>query len=159
MGDSEARQKYIHNFARTLFAQLHMSLDPFRYRTSPQAVATILCGSHHDFWNMIVASLNTQHDEVIGRLAMAGRAPNSNFAISPPVSMEEVFIGGSLLLKAENSNGENLVRKLAMAAVVAAMADNIWEEIQKARREAEEFIETQSAAYFESQGPGVRQVP
>lgn len=130
-----SRNQYIHNYARTLAGQLHIKSRGFTDDFNVLAIAEKLYRGysgriHRDhIWKL--------DDAAVGRLACCG---TGDFARSPRpgVTVEQI-----VAFRHEEERVETLIRKesrdfvetLACYSIIAAMADNIWSDVEMIREE------------------------
>ncbi len=138
------RRKYIHDYARTLMGRLGIKYESFSGEQNAVDVARLLlkrCGRE------VYAFIDNENDEVQGALALCGvgREELANHSSmphwgEPQVAMFQVY-GGPHWLDGED-HGEALILRMTSVAVIAAMADNIWTEIQKKKARDARFEHT-----------------
>jgi len=129
---AEERQKYLHNFARTLAGQLGLQTRPFvHYKSAAQIAQKILYDHNARVWERV----NTLSDETIGKLACGG----NNASEVNRVSFQDVHEGRVWLQ--QDYPGLGIVRVVAVTSIIAAIADNFWTDIQKQKRKNDTFVD------------------
>lgn len=131
------RQKYIHDFARTTMGQLGIRSLNFRKEDSVGHVARKL---GREYWLTTMVHLQQRHsDTTHGNLAACGLGEDACYLAEPKtegVKMCEVV--GVDWLNAKYS-GRLIMVRTASAALLAAMADNIWADLNRHNAEAEHY--------------------
>lgn len=124
------RDKYIHNFARTLMGRYCLTPGLIQGTSRDNVLNEIWCwGSTR----VILSLLEKQSDEVLGRLAACGIEKSDNSLGRVRVSLDE--ISNRAWLTTGNSGYDRLYR-LAVCAVFAAIVDNLYDDIGKALKKA-----------------------
>ena len=137
------RREYIHNYARNLMGKLGIKYESFSSEQSAVDIARLLfkqCGRD------VYATIDNENDEVQGALSLCGAGSEEvkNHSLphlgEPEVAMFQCFEGPHWLSGIDH--GGALILRIASVAVIAAMADNIWKELKKARRVKTDFEHT-----------------
>ncbi len=126
MGD---RQEYIHNFARTMMGQLKIGTAGLADKGSAVEIAQQLGNDH---WRHVRIAVERLCVGVKGGLAMSAIGEDTRERHSAPLQGVALFevCGGKGWLRDE-MGGSYLLGQIATAAVLAAMADNIWTDLKK----------------------------
>ena len=128
MGKRINRQKYIHDFARTVMGQLGIRSLDFRKENSAADIARTLA---KEYWIDVGAYLTNRHsDSTCGKLASCGVDKGDRYIAERHngVLLHEVV--GELIFS-EYRMGCVILLQTAAAALLAAMADNIWADINR----------------------------
>lgn len=140
----QRRNGYIHKYARTLAGQLHISAIEAAFWNCQSAVDVVkvlmLYGkSITAFYILkIVGNMVSLSDSKLGELAACGvgvdpsNDPNSWGDMPGGITLAEVIKLDLAPFDPTHAGRHNLV-KLASYAIVAAMADNFWSDLQKRR--------------------------
>jgi len=134
-------QDFVHRYATTLAGQMGIKAHNYRQCKSAHLVIETLIRVR---WSAIWNHVENESDSTIAKLARSGLG---NFSEIPKdrVKMADVHRddnGGVLPWMNLDWRGADMVTQIATTAVVAAMAENIWEEIEKQKaREALHYSE------------------
>lgn len=147
MANNVTRTRYIHDFARSLQGRLKITLGEFATLRSAQEVAKQVWNSH---LSKIEGYLFTLSDETLGRLASTGSGHveydgdrnRSTSGDERRVKLVDVAPHAWAHEDWRYWSGVGLVTRLATFAVIAGMADNLWEEIRKERTRQADFEHT-----------------
>jgi len=144
MGKRANRQEYIHNYARTLLGQLKEQIPVHTLMHYDRAVDM---ASHiyldRAAVNAIVRKLQTEKDETLGRLACAGLGEKNHMDATDKFTTVRLHeICGNILFHRRNPKwldmknaGGDIVLHLAVHALCAAIADNIYADMRKVQAE------------------------
>lgn len=142
----QIRQRYVHNFAATLAGQIGMRWKElekeFENKQSPIEIAQWLLKSKYA--QEIYMRLDNQSDELLGKLVVGGVGESDRSWPRNGVAMFEVY-GGEHWLSGKD-DGESLALRIASVAVIAAMADNIWADLEKKKARDVHFEHTSELA-------------
>ena len=133
------RTTYIHNYARTLAGQLRIKSCEYRYATSPQEIARFLC---HEHWSDVALAIVGVSGEVQARLAVCGAGDDMDVKPknSTSVTLEEVHVGKKGSWLDPSMGGGYLVWAITITSLIAAMADNFWDECERQRAANTDFL-------------------
>ncbi len=118
MGD----RTYIENFTRTLMGQIGTKVDRFMHHTTKHLLVQELVPM---YWTRIHYRIGLLGDEALGKLACSGIG--TTHEVRDVMSMKEVHEFRPAWLDMEH-DGRVIVRCVATTAVIAAMADYLWNE-------------------------------
>lgn len=126
-------RSYIHNYARTLCGKMHLKARDMRYMTDAKSIARLLVTQH---WSRIWTEVGRETWRTRNNLACEG-VGDTHDAPRDRVKMCEVHITEWIDLR---WNGLDFIHQLAATSVVAAIADNMWEECERQRAADRAFL-------------------
>lgn len=116
--------QYVHDFARTLAQTLDISTRLYRDKKSAVEIAQALVGNH---WEAVLARIPKNPAR---RCLLADEGAGRGFAGC--VALCEVH--GEKPWLEQSMWGAEMVRRIATTAVIAALADNLWQECERQRQ-------------------------
>lgn len=135
------RQKYIRNYARTLKGQLGINsidYEPCLWHTNIHQLDAAPCCSRivaqmlkEGCHVQIDSRLVNQSDEVVCRLAMSAPGRNERKIQTGAMITEHVFGRNQVLEFDTRGTGKIMVYKIALAGVIATMAETIYSDLKK----------------------------
>lgn len=130
------RQKYIHDFARTAMGQLGIRSLDYRKENSVADVAHALAKDH---WITVIGHLSWHHsDATCGTLAACGIGYDVSSLAEEKGGVSMLEVAGERWLD-EKYSGRLLLVRVATAAILAAMVENIWADLNRHNAEAEHY--------------------
>ncbi len=136
----EVRQDFAHRYATTLAGQMGIKAHNYRRCQSRHEVIRTLINAR---WNAIWRHVEEDRDSTVARLARCGLGNFPEHA--GRVKMADVHRtedGGMLPWMNLDWTGSNMLTQVATTALVAAMAENLWEELEKQRARDAHFEHT-----------------
>ncbi|OGC84816.1 hypothetical protein A3F55_00830 [Candidatus Adlerbacteria bacterium RIFCSPHIGHO2_12_FULL_53_18] len=137
--DIQKAQSYVRNYARTMAGTLKIECAAFVQKKSAEEVARVLGSAI--YWQRIRSFVGSESFETMGKLIAGGVADTSTeYEKSLSVPMKEVH--GSDNWIPPGLSGKDLDPLIATTAVAAAVAFNIWKELEKERARRADFEHT-----------------